>query len=656
MDKLILLHTHSIMAFILATTQLGMLFFLLRLPNHTQIRRWMIINYLSSVIWQADQIVRFSLNPSVQGTLLYKLETVFVYSPALAVLVLSYFQILYLFLYQPYEKERRIMMRIVVPVAFGLVAFNAWNEFANHSNIFIFQATSFVYGFLTNIWALVISIRKSRLLRTVDRQAARALGTLVLVNIGFIVMCVVDVAFGFYSPVGYWTFFILIWLCNLTQIVVYITYSAVPVSFQIKIAGFSFVTVVTFLTVVTLAFFPPLIPTDIPARLQQQTGLRRMFIIIAGASVFVVAVLPGLLRISLTDPLKRLLLGVKEVNGGNLMVQVAVGSPDEIGDLTVNFNQMTHSLKQANDELRNYAEKLELKVEERTAALRQSLVTLQNTQTQLIQSEKMASLGELTAGIAHEIQNPLNFVNNFSEVSAEMMNELKECLETGQQADAIVLADELAGNLVKIAHHGGRAAGIVKNMLEHSKPSNGLRNPADINALCLQYAQLSFNIMLAKNQSFICSLRMDLDPDTGNIDLISQDIGRVLQNVFNNAFYAVHEKRNQQNGTATVYEPQVFVNTYPLLRPDGSREGIEIRIRDNGTGMPEGVKAKIFQPFFTTKPTGQGTGLGLSISYDIVTKGHGGSFLVESRVGEGTEMIIRLPGNNSSQNVLAITS
>ena len=210
-----------------------------------------------------------------------------------------------------------------------------------------------------------------------------------------------------------------------------------------------------------------------------------MFIIIAGASVFVVAVLPGLLRISLTDPLKRLLLGVKEVNGGNLMVQVPVGSPDEIGDLTVNFNQMTHSLKQANDELRNYAEQLELKVTERTAALRQSLVTLQNTQAQLVQSEKMASLGELTAGIAHEIQNPLNFVNNFSEVSAEMMNELKECMETGQQADAIILADELADNLVKIAHHGGRAAGIVKNMLEHSKPSNGLRNPADINALYL---------------------------------------------------------------------------------------------------------------------------------------------------------------------------
>ena len=141
-----------------------------------------------------------------------------------------------------------------------------------------------------------------------------------------------------------------------------------------------------------------------------------------------------------------------------------------------------------------------------------------------------------------------------------------------------------------------------------------------------------------------------------SIDLISQDIGRVLQNVFNNAFYAVHEKRNQQNGTATVYEPQVFVKTYPLLRPDGSREGIEIRIRDNGTGMPEGVKAKIFQPFFTTKPTGQGTGLGLSISYDIVTKGHGGSFGVESRLGEGTEMIIRLPDNNPLQNVLAITS
>lgn len=647
MDKLILLHTHSIMAFILATTQFGMLVFLFRLKQATNIRKWMIINYLASVIWQVDQTIRFSLAPSVQGSLVYKIETVLIYSPALALLVLSYFQILYLFLYQPYEKERRLMVRIVVPVAIGLVGLNAWNEFANNSNLFVFQATSFLYGLITNIWALVISFRKARFLKTVDQQASKAHNLLVWVNLGFIVMCVVAVVFGFYSPVGYWTFFILIWLCNLAQIIIYITFSAVPASFQIKIAGFSFVTVVTFLTMVTLVFFPPLIPTDIEARLAQQKGLQQMFIIIVVAVLFIVSVLPGLLRKSLSEPLKRLLSGVKQVNAGDLKVQVIVGSPDEIGDLTVNFNQMTHSLKLANDELREYAETLEVKVEERTAALKQSLDTLQTTQAQLIQSEKMASLGELTAGIAHEIQNPLNFVNNFSDVSAEMMQELKEYLEAGKLTDAIELAEELTGNLTKINHHGGRAAGIVKSMLEHSKVSDGKRHSVDINTLCNQYAQLSYKSMVAKNKSFACEIEIENDADSVNIDVISEDIGRVFQNVFINAFYAIEEKVKQQKESAIAYDPKILLNTKMLYKPDGSKDCMEIRIRDNGTGMSEPVKAKIFQPFFTTKPTGHYTGLGLSISYDIVTKGHGGTFLVESSLGEGTEMIIRLPITNS---------
>ena len=643
MDQLILLHTHSIMAFILATTQFGMLIYLLKLEKATKIRKWMIINYLASVIWQVDQTIRFSLHPSVQGSLVYKLETVLIYSPALALLVLSYFQILYLFLYQPYERERRIMVRIVVPVAIGLVCFNAWNEFANNSNLFVFQVTSFLYGLITNIWALVISIRKARYLKKIDHQASKAHQLLVWVNLGFIVMCMVAVVFGFYSPVGYWTFFILIWLCNLAQIIIYITFSAVPASFQIKIAGFSFVTVVTFLTVVTLVFFPPLIPTEIEARMLQQDGLKQMLIIIAVASFFIVTVLPGLLRKSLSEPLKRLLAGVKQVNNGDLKVQVLVGSPDEIGDLTVNFNQMTQSLQKANEGLREYAENLEHKVEERTAALSQSLDSLKTTQAQLIQSEKMASLGELTAGIAHEIQNPLNFVNNFSEVSAEMMHELKEYLEEGKMIDALELVDELTGNLTKINHHGGRAAGIVKSMLEHAKVSNGKRHSVDINNLCNQYAQLSYNSMLAKNQAFVCEITLDLDPNSVQMEVISEDIGRVFQNVFINAFYAVDEKQQQWKDETNTYFPKLHVATKILYKPDGTNDSMEIRIRDNGTGMTDAVKAKIFQPFFTTKPTGHYTGLGLSISYDIITKGHGGSFMVESSLGEGTVMIIRIP-------------
>ena len=278
--------------------------------------------------------------------------------------------------------------------------------------------------------------------------------------------------------------------------------------------------------------------------------------------------------------------------------------------------------------------------------LEKAYIELQSTQKQLIQSEKMASLGELTAGIAHEIQNPLNFVNNFSEVSAEMMQELKEYLKVGKLSDAMELAEELIGNLTKINHHGGRAAGIVKSMLEHSKVSDGKRHSIDINALCKQYAQLSYNSMIAKNKSFSCEIELKTDTNAVNMDVISEDIGRVFQNVIINAFYAVEEKVKQQKESAIAYMPKVILNTNMLYKPDGSKDGMEIRIKDNGIGMSESVKAKIFQPFFTTKPTGRFTGLGLSISYDIVTKGHQGAFLVESYLGEGTEMIIRLPFNN----------
>ena len=646
MSNVILLHTHSIMAFILAITQIGMLLYLVRLKNDTSIRRWMIINYLASVIWQIDQTIRFSLHPNLVRALFYKLETVLIYSPALAILTLSYFQILYLFLYNSYEKERKIMVRIVVPIALTFVGFNAWNEFENNSNLLVFQASSFVYGILTNIWALILSIRKTNYLRKIDSKAATAHKMLVYVNIGFIFMCLVALIFGFYSPIGYWTFFIFIWLCNLGQIIVYISFSAAPASFQIKIAGFSFVTVVSILTIVTLVFFPPLVPTDIAPRMEQQKGLLQMFIILAVATLFVVTVLPTLLRHTLTEPVKRLLAGVQSVNAGDLSTQVPVGSPDEIGELTQNFNQMTQSLKKANDQLREHAETLEGKVIERTASLHQSLENLKATQAQLVQSEKMASLGELTSGIAHEIQNPLNFVNNFSEVSAEMLDELKEEMEADRKSEAMAIANELVENLKKINHHGGRAAGIVKSMLEHSKASTGKRELTDINLLCKEFAHLSLNSMIVKNPGFFCKMQMDFSTNAQTIQVVKQDIGRVLQNVYNNAFYAVNEKSQQLKSVLPQYEPKVAISTHPLIGSDGSDRGIEIRIQDNGTGMTDIGKAKIFQPFYTTKPTGQGTGLGLSLSYDIITKGHGGEFLVESTIGEGTKMIIQLPGNS----------
>jgi len=270
--------------------------------------------------------------------------------------------------------------------------------------------------------------------------------------------------------------------------------------------------------------------------------------------------------------------------------------------------------------------------------LEKTLSDLRATQTQLIQREKMASLGELTAGIAHEIQNPLNFVNNFSEVSKELMDELREELEKGDAKEADVISQDVIQNLEKIAHHGKRADAIVKGMLQHSQAGSGAKEPTDINSLADNYMRLAYQGLLSKDKSFNAELVTHFDPALPKVNAIPQDIGRVLLNLFNNAFYAV----NQKQKTAGIdYKPTVEVST-ELAPPSGGR-GLIIKVKDNGTGIPDAIKEKIMQPFFTTKPTGEGTGLGLSLSYDFVVKGHGGNIQVNSVEGEGSEFIIKLP-------------
>ncbi|HYM93534.1 MAG TPA: ATP-binding protein, partial [Chitinophagaceae bacterium] len=263
-----------------------------------------------------------------------------------------------------------------------------------------------------------------------------------------------------------------------------------------------------------------------------------------------------------------------------------------------------------------------------------TLVDLRQAQQQLVQSEKMASLGEMTAGIAHEIQNPLNFVNNFSDVSTELLEEMKTELEKGNTEDAKAIADDVIQNLEKILLHGKRADGIVKSMLQHSRVSSGKKEPTDINALADEYLRLSFHGLRAKDKSFNAKFETDLDQSIGKINVVAQDIGRVILNLINNAFYAVSEKKKQW---ADGYEPTVIVSTKNL------GDKIEVKVKDNGGGVPQKVLDKIFQPFFTTKPTGQGTGLGLSLSYDIITKGHGGEIKVNTKENEGTEFTIILP-------------
>src|SRR5258706_6154972 len=251
----------------------------------------------------------------------------------------------------------------------------------------------------------------------------------------------------------------------------------------------------------------------------------------------------------------------------------------------------------------------------------------------------MASLGELTAGIAHEIQNPLNFVNNFSEVSSELLDEMITELGNNNKEDAIAIADDVKQNLEKILHHGKRADGIVKGMLQHSRSSSAVKEPTDINKLSDEYLRLAYHGLRAKGNSFNATMKTNFDETIGNISIIPQDIGRVILNLITNAFYAVTEKKNASTNSAEQqYEPTVSVSTKKI---DGK---IEIRVSDNGNGISSKVLDKIFQPFFTTKPTGQGTGLGLSLSYDII-KAHGGEIKVETTEGEGSAFIIQLPVN-----------
>ncbi len=285
--------------------------------------------------------------------------------------------------------------------------------------------------------------------------------------------------------------------------------------------------------------------------------------------------------------------------------------------------------QKANALLQAQKDEAGLQREKAEVALRE----LEATQSQLIQSEKMASLGELTAGIAHEIQNPLNFVNNFSDVNKELAEELEQEAEKGNLKEVQLLARDIKDNEIKINHHGKRADAIVKNMLQHSRAAAGVKEPTNINALADEYLRLAYHGLRAKDKLFNTDLQINLDNSLGLVSIIPQDIGRVFLNLFNNAFYAVHKKSTTGS---EYYKPVVSLRT--------ERKGSEvvITVTDNGDGIPEEIKDKIFQPFFTTKPTGEGTGLGLSLSYDII-KAHGGKLMVKSEVGKGSEFSISLP-------------
>jgi signal transduction histidine kinase len=288
--------------------------------------------------------------------------------------------------------------------------------------------------------------------------------------------------------------------------------------------------------------------------------------------------------------------------------------------------------------LQREQEKVRQREVEHAREIQKAYNDLKNTQEQLIQSEKMASLGELTAGIAHEIQNPLNFVNNFSEVSEELIEEMNEEIGQGNYEEVKAISEDLKENLSKIKFHGKRADGIVKSMLQHSRKESGKKELTDINQVADEYLRLSYHGLRAKDKSFFADFHLDADPELPKVEVIPQEIGRVLLNLINNAFYAASEKKKllEESGNLGDFKPKVWVITKNVAN------GVTISIRDNGNGIPEEIKSKIFQPFFTTKPAGSGTGLGLSMSYDIITKGHQGKLEVQSKTGESTEFTIFL--------------
>ncbi|MBR7952212.1 hypothetical protein KBK19_19790 [Microvirga sp. STR05] len=303
------------------------------------------------------------------------------------------------------------------------------------------------------------------------------------------------------------------------------------------------------------------------------------------------------------------------------------------GGLLLLATGLYHALRRA-ERLKQLVTNQKQNLQAQRDRLDTSLTELRATQARLIQQEKMASLGELTAGVAHEIQNPLNFVNNFADVSTELLNELEEAQTAGDAEEVTALVADVRQNLTKITEHGQRAAGIIKGMLEHSRPSTGEWVPTDVNALCGEYLRLAYQTLRATDETFKAELKTDLEPGLGRVLAVPGDLGRVLLNLLGNAFYAV---RQRQLTGELGYQPTVGVATKPV------GQQVEIRVTDNGMGISEDLQQKIFQPFFTTKPPGEGTGLGLSLSYNIVTQGHGGRLHVESRPGQGSTFLIQLP-------------
>jgi signal transduction histidine kinase len=631
------------MSYILALTAGAMLVHLMKTKEPVKARVWLICFYLGLAGWQMENVFRYSAPLHYFGTTLYTIQTICFYIPCLSLTLIAHTQYTYRFLVSCYQQERKIVLWASVVLTISELSLVLWNELYNQSNMVVLLLSSFAFGLIVTLWNICLAIRKARHLHDINRSASKAHTNLAIYNGFFVAASALSLVFGFFSAPGFWSYFLFVWFGTLASIVLYIVTAAVPANFNVKVTGFVFVLAASILSIITLAFYPPSLLGDFSRRLAQQKGLGNLMIVITIVALIIVFLLPYILKISFTKRLKQLLAGVQAVNAGELDTIVPEGLHDEIGELTQNFNLMTKSLCKAKKELTVHAQTLEKKVIKRTAQLEQSINELKDAQAQLILREKMASLGELTAGIAHEIQNPLNFVTNFSELNLELFADLKSLLQNetlSQQAEGNIkaLLENATQNMIKINHHGKRADSIVKSMLLHSSENAGEIKPTDINSLIEEYLKLGYHGVKAKDPSFIAYLQTEFDENLEKIEVIPQHIGRVFLNLLNNSFYSISKKRQQVKGN---YEPTVFVSTKKV------NGGIEVKVRDNGLGMNEKDVNKVYQPFYTTKPAGEGIGLGLSLCYDIITKGHGGQMKIDTKEGEFAEFSFILPTNET---------
>ena len=633
-DKWYLLRTDSVTALAELVLSLVILIYLLNIRKKSK-DGWLITRYMimMTVFYLADFLRNINETP-------WRMDIV--QDVANGWLVIYHLWFSYNYRRRFFRKE----MIVVLTLFIILIHATLLLEIVNHHHVGLLSIFTFAY-----LWSIAVLLRKAGAgsyatgikkieLSDRDKRAFRSFAwwsaLFVILGVNFI-LPYTGIKLSYDAILVFHT----ISLISLPWFAInYVNYAEEYTTFQVKIVGIMLCVTLLLLGLLGFMILPAGYISQTAEGRPVQDAVNILAMLVPVMTLLIVVLFNVFLKKNLLRPLKEVLDGVQRVNAGDLNVEVPVEVKDELGFLSHNFNQMTHSLRQ-------YSENMETLVAERTtelehkstqlekqkATLQTTLEDLKATQAQLIQSEKMASLGELTAGIAHEIQNPLNFVNNFSEVNAELIDEAKQEIDKGNTNDAKMILDDLKENEQKINHHGKRADAIVKNMLQHSRTSSGQKELTDINSLADEYLKLAYHGLRAKDKSFNVEIRTDFDNSIGKINVVPQDIGRVILNLVNNAFYVVGEKQKQNlNG----YEPAVNVVTKRL------NDKVEINVMDNARGIPDSIKEKIFQPFFTTKPTGQGTGLGLSLAYDIV-KAHGGEIRVESKEGEGSVFIIQLP-------------